>query len=414
MLNNSKEYQLLETIFFNENRSLSDIADILYIGSATIYRMVNRINRILKEDYQFYIETNPCRIVGSEEQIRYFFYVYFFEKYPTFEWPFPDIDEGAVNKFLKYILEILNEPVDFAYFNVFKVIVMVNYVRYKNGHYVEVDLDHEVIEGLMPNRKEHHHLYSHLEHLLKMNINEEFFEQIFAQYLQPGLYLSYEDFQERVEKDADLADDVEYMRHILDELSLKNELPFPNKELVLYELYITSLLEYKEPQSGYILYDRNNFFAKDLANEFPYFYQQMYESMKKFRARIGKPLDDDGINFYIYSIFSRWENIVSALRRKLTKIKVIVVSDRHVSHAQMLKDFIKYEFNEQIVIDIFDGVELTPQIMSQLDYDLIVSAFPLKKMDDLRYVYISNVPKFKDYTNIQKHLSEIISERITK
>lgn len=412
LLHNSDSYQLLETIFFNEHQSLTDIAEKLFISPATIYRMVKQINEILSEDYGFYIETNPCRIIGDEEKIRYFFYCYFFEKYPTFAWPFKNINERVIDKFLKEILEALQMPVDFAYFNVFKVIVMVNFIRYKNNNLIPIKSGAPLNRVFLPDREEYEQFYLYFEQTLDVKIDDELIWQVFRQYVQPGIFMTYENFLNTIENDSDLADEVLFIREVLETLAQNNEIEFKNIESTIYEMYITAKLEYMEPQSGYILYNRNTYFTNDLKNEFPVFYKQIYEGMKAFREKIGKPITEDGINFYIYSIFSRWENLVPELRRKLDKIKVLVISDRHFSHARMIKDFIEYEFSEQITIDIFSEMDLDQHTLAQLECDLIVSAFPLEEDIDVRNVYISNMPKYKDYVRIQEHIDDIIKKRI--
>lgn len=414
LLKHSKAYQLLETLFLNENCTLNKLSETVYISSSAIYRMINQLNPILKKDYGFYIETNPCRIVGSEEKIRYFFYRYFFERYPYFNWPFSSINEEGIDSFLKKLLEIMKIPVDFAFFRVFKVITMVNLTRYENKNFIDIDESDTQIDLFMPDQEMHSDFYRYYEHILKQKIDTEFVMQVFTQYVQPGIYLTYEDFIEETKRDADYLEKVEYLRGLFDDLASANNIEFKNQETVVYGLFGTAAIEYKEPQSGYILYNRNTYFAKDIKSEFPNFYRQLYEAMKKFRAKLNKPLTEDGIHFYVYTVFSRWKNIVPELRRKLDKIKVLVISDRYTAHAEMIKDFIDYEFNEQIEAVFFDGIDFTPKVLEKLEYDLIISSFTLESVENIRNVYISNVPKYSDYVKIQKHIDEIILERISE
>ena len=124
------------------------------------------------------------------------------------------------------------------------------------------------------------------------------------QYIQPGFSLSIENFYERVKEEKELGFQVEWLREQLKKLSTKHQLTFENIEEVVYLLFGTAHLEYMEPQSGHILYNRNKYFAEDIAHEFPNFYNDLYRIMKEFRQRIDKPITEDGIYIYMYTVFT--------------------------------------------------------------------------------------------------------------
>lgn len=187
-----------------------------------------------------------------------------------------------------------------------------------------------------------------------------------------------------------------------------------NREALMVGLFNTSHLEYQDPQSNYILYNRNQLFAEDISREFPQLYIDLYEGMKEFRKVLGKDTSEEGIAFFIYNVFATWKNLVPQLRQKIEKIRSIVISDRHRAHAEMIKDFIQYEFSEQVTVDFFIDLELNPEVLERLDYDLIVTTFTIDDLKTRRNLYIPNVPKYTDYQNIQHHIDEIIAERINK
>lgn len=164
-------------------------------------------------------------------------------------------------------------------------------------------------------------------------------------------------------------------------------------------------LEYQDPQSNFVLYRRNQLFTEDIQRNFPLFYEDL-------RDMLGRPNNEEGVAFFMYNIFAVWKNLVPQMRKKIPKIKTLVISDRHQAHAGMIKDFIEYEFSEQISSDFFSDMILTPEVIKELDYDLIVTAFAPDGLENIRSVYIPNVPNYDDYANIQKHIDEIIKERM--
>ena len=97
-------FQVLEKIFLNETKSVSQLADELFISVSTLYRIIKDINFKLKK-YDIRINTNPCMVIGNEKKIRYFAYQYFHERYSLLEWPFKDLDESIINNFLKIFID---------------------------------------------------------------------------------------------------------------------------------------------------------------------------------------------------------------------------------------------------------------------------------------------------------------------
>ena len=115
----------------------------------------------------------------------------------------------------------------------------------------------------------------------------------------------------------------------------------------------------------------------------------------------------------MHIIFIFWEDLLPELRRKFDKIKILVISDCHVSHSETIKDVIEYEFNEQIVVDVYSEMKLDHDVLKQLPYDLIVANFPLPALENQRTVYVEDLPTFFDLAKIRKQVDDIILERMT-
>ncbi len=130
-LRKSTAYNLLENIFLKKEMTVKEITQLLSLGSSTVYRLIDQINSFY-EDLGFKIATNPCRIVGNEKEIRYFFYNYFHAKYSNLYWPFENIDQDGLDHFLQFFIEYTETMSDFAYYNIFKTVSVVNLIRYKH------------------------------------------------------------------------------------------------------------------------------------------------------------------------------------------------------------------------------------------------------------------------------------------
>ena len=411
ILDHSMAFNLLENIFLNEKKTIAELTEVLYVSSSTIYRLVDLLNNRL-EDKNMHIETNPCRIVGSEEEIRYFFYNYFHEKYSSLAWPYKSINEKGLNMLLDFFIEFTNIEVDFAYYNIFKTVSVVNLIRYKHGHYIDtsniqINFD-DIISDLTAFQKH----FQYFEQTNGVKVDNTLIRQMFTPYISENFSLSYSRLIEKTKTNQKLLTEVNFWNQALDELSKRHQISLINKEELILNVINAAYLEYKEPRSGYILHNHNQEFASKIKSEFPKFYNSLYQVIKDYRQLIKKPLTSDGINFLIYIVFIFWEDLLSELRRKFDKINILVISDRHISHAKTIKDIIEYELNEQIVVHVYDEIKLDRVILNNLPYDIIVANFPLPSLENQRTVYIENLPTFFDLEKIKDEVNEIILKRM--
>lgn len=412
VLSQSMPYQLLEIIFFNETLSLTELSERLFTSSSTLYRMIDKINQHMSNiEFDFQIQTNPCRIIGDEKGIRYYYYQYFFEKYSRIEWPFETIPEKPFNELLMFFIDFTQMKTESAHFNIYKLTSAVNFVRFKNRHFIDMTDSRINFDEIMPNPEALADDIQFLENTLNIQFNNQFIHQLFSPYVQEGFSLNVERLFEKAKNDPKKKNELTFLSQTLDELSKTHNIALPNKEHVIWSLDNTAHLEYQEPQSGYILYNRNKLFAEAMTEEFPKFYNQLYKAMKSYRELIGKPIIEDGINFYVNTIFIQWEDLVKELRRKAGKVNVLVLSDRHTSHAQMLKDFITYEFNEQLDVSIYSEIELHKSILNKQNHDFIVTNSPLISNLNKPVVYIETVPTNQDIHKIQTTLEQVLADR---
>lgn len=411
ILHHSTAYNLLEIIFLEEHISVVDLIERLYVSSSTIYRLIDQINEVL-EERNFKIETNPCRIVGSESDIRYFFYNFFHEKYSGLEWPYPNLDENGLDLFLNFFIKFTHMDADFAYYNIFKTVSAVNLIRYKQGHFVNISNIHVNFDEIIPDLTVYQETFSYFEETNQVKVDNMLIQQIFTPYISEEFSLNYERLIEKTKTQQKLSAEVAFLDDMLEDLSKTHQLSLNNKETVLLNIMNAAYLEYKEPRSGYILHNHNLEFASKIESEFPFFYKNLYQATKNYRQLIGKPLIDDGIFFMMYTIFIFWEDLLPELRRKFDKIKILVISDQHVSHSKTIKDIIEYEFNEQIVVEVFNEMKLDSVVFKTLPHDIIVANFPLPVLENCRTVYVENLPTFFDLSKIRKQVDDIILERM--
>lgn len=412
---NSLAFRLLELIFFNEDYTVYEIADQLYLSISSLYRLINYINEVTIE-YGFQVDTNPCRIVGTERSIRTFFYRYFFEKYTTMDWPNlekkTEIQVDKIDHFLSYLINLPKLNLDFAYYNQLKTMVFINLLRYNRGYRVKVDYSKVNFQDLTSDLNVYRDAIEYFEKNFQMKANLDLMTQIFMPFAHERYSINYDTLLLKASRKTTIQKEVTYIETLLNELSVKHNIPIRNVENIVYHTHNSAFYEEFDPKAGFILYNRNAHFMGLIKEEFPRFYEDLYEAVKKYRKVARLKYTPDGMNYFMYVIFSHWDCLLIELRKKYKKVKILIISNRDVSHAKMLKDFITYEYGRRLIIDIYDDVFLTKDILEESDYDFIISNFPVSGLEAKVAIYVENIPTVSDYNKIGKEINHILLSRL--
>lgn len=409
-LEHSSAYQVLEGAFIYEGKSIDELEELLYISRSTIYRLIKKIN-LSTSKYDFKIQTNPIAIIGNEKNIRKFFYTYFYEKCSFKALPFFVKEEKTLDKFLKFHLQLTQLKDDFAYFEKFKTITAVNLARFQKNHHVETDHIELNFASAIPDLTPYADLFEEFEVVFQISYDDFAIKQIFTHYVDKEFSLTYEHLMHRAKQDEDIASEITKIREVLERVSKENNIPIPNIEKTISAFRNIIHLDYLEPDPGYILYNRDQCFIDELEENYPDFYRSLSSAIQELRAFYEKPPTQEGTNFYVYTVFTYWKGLVAELRRKTPKIRVMVISDRHFTHARMIKEFIDFEFSEQSDVEIYSSMELNYQILEELEHELIVTNFLIPEIEGKKTVYIKNLPTPRDLAELQNKMDKIIEER---
>lgn len=417
VLEQSMSFQLLEIILFNEQYAAHEIADQLFISMSTFYRMIDHINQVTK-DYGFQIETNPCRLSGDEDSIRLFFYTFIYEKYSALDWNHflkdVEIDMPTIDSLLYFFIDLMRIELDFAYYNLFKLFIVINLIRFKQGHFSNIDTESINIYAVFSDLNRHKDAIRYFEKHLKTKVDIHLLTQVFSPFIYDSYSINYNSLLAKAEKNRQLKEDISHIEQFFITLSTDNDIPIPNIEDLIYTFHNSTHLERYDPRANYILHDRNGQFMQTIKDEFPHFYKQLYKGIIAYQKYAGLSQSRRMLNYLMYIVVSNWEQLIRDLRRKYDKINLLIVSNRHISHAHMLKDFIEYEFGTRLMIHIYQGIFLTEEILEELEYDFVLANFPLPVLSSKNCLCIENIPTFNDLTKIQQEINEVILKRNKK
>ena len=410
ILDQSTIFTLLETIFFEETYSTFELADLLYVSPSTLYRMIDHINKRIRK-FNFQIQTNPCRFVGDEFAIRSFFINLFYEKYTRLDWVYKEYEE-ELDRLVLFIIDVVDFNIDFSLFNIYFLTTTVNYIRYKKGHLVTLEDSLFNTEELLILIKERPDELSYFEEKLLISFNCEMLKELFLPFVFNEFSISQERFEKKLKENKQMADSVKLLSQLLDNLSKKHLIPLINKDEIIFWLMNSAATKGYDPREGFILYDRNQHFIDTVREEFPFFYTDLRAGIKEFLELRKHPISEQSINYLMYLTYSYWKGLTLNLRKKHDKIKILIVSNRHPLHSNMIKDFIEYELSDHLEIEIFSDLRLSKDILEELDYHFIVANFPLPILETKKCLCIENIPTFQDLAKVRHEIDEIYLQRL--
>lgn len=409
ILRDNLAFQLLELIFFDESLMIKDLTEELHVSASTIYRTVNQINDYFSSNHQAQVESNPYRFVGNEPFIRNFYRVYFTETHTISEWPFPHIDEEDINQNFNRVLSLLPKDIeiDFAYYRTIKLTIMVNRIRYEHGHLIESTEHESNLFKLIFSLFKPFFIPKESKRTSNRDINIEYIYQVYDPYIRTGVIYNNKQLDKLRSKNSEVNDALAFLEDFLIRLSEKIDIPI-NMEEVLFSVFGTSSIEEHDPNSKYILYNRNKFFVHYLDKHFPIVSQHLQEGIVGFRKRLKKDLDTDKINMLVYTLFTYWDNLLTDLYRKFQKVSLLILSDGHFSHAKMIENLLRFELRNNININIYEDQDLSAEKLKSCNADLFISTFSLDTLTDKQVIVINHFPSANDILTIQSAINEII------
>lgn len=413
-LRQSLIFQLLEEIFFDESLTVNELANRLDSSQSTIYRAIEMINNYFSND-DCVVETNPCRMIGDEQFIRNFYRTYFNEGYTVFEWPFKNINEELTDERFNSILSLTSKGsdvddsfIDFAFYQSIKLMVSVNKTRYQHGHLIDTSQDESPFLKLLIKGLTTFVIPSRIQDSEDMPMNTEYIFQIYYPYLKRNGAFSVDALDKLRKKNKKINTALSYLEEKLTQLSkyLDIEIEIPQ---LLVSLYGTVFLEEHDPNGMYILYNRNKMFAQTVKQQFPFTYQNLYSAVVKFRELLKLEEDEEKSNYLFYILFTNWDNLLRDLYKSFNNLSILVLSDDHHSHADMIANRLSFELKPNIDIDTFNSRTLSTKLLQDSNYDMIVTTFKLPQLENKVVLMVEDYLTDKDVTlarSIVEHLVE--------
>ncbi|AUJ87419.1 helix-turn-helix domain-containing protein [Enterococcus sp. CR-Ec1] len=145
---NSLPYKLIYALLNESIRDLGEFADSNYISVASVRRVISRINNVLKGKNITIVKN---KIIGSEINIRAFFFCYFWEIHKGYEWPFDSqIKKDTIIRIHEKAYVKSGVLLNLSSYEQVYYLLAISFIRSKQKMYVESDAEFENLSANNP------------------------------------------------------------------------------------------------------------------------------------------------------------------------------------------------------------------------------------------------------------------------
>lgn len=401
VINNTLAYQLLEEIFFDETLTVEQLADILFVSPSTIYRTITQINEYFKANYDCYVEANPCRFIGNEQNIRLYYRTFFSEKYTIFEWPFRGTDEEEINSIFDKVLTLVSDdmPLDFAYYEDIKLVVMVNRIRYRHNHLLEKPEGESDTLNLI--LKVFSSVIVPLGFKVPGSISKEAFYQVFGPYVKKDVPRTFRQLA-KVRKRSDARGKALSFLHeslvkCAEQWKVSIDINYVTLGVINMAVNAKDIIN-----SDFLLFDRNKYFVMTFAKHFPDFYEAIHSIIVTFLEMLDIEPEEITINYILFTLIFYWYNLIPEYIERQLTVPIIILSDKHYFHSKFLKNILELQLPQTISIEIITQRSFNLNDVKQSEHEIIISTFPLVPIDNKEVIIIHDYPTEQDVANIKE------------
>ena len=399
---NSEAFQLLEKIFFNSETNIEDWEEEMFISESSLYRISNQLAASLAH-YGLSLQKRPCRVTNKNElHVRHFYANFFIEVYGMREWPFALNRRKMVNLAQQLLANFgydLNEvlTMHLAY------LLAVSFERMSQGFFTAVDNADQIGDELKQAFFQHEEGFNDLLKIIDLRLTERTVVDLINSiyFIKPLILdnLNLPSLKARLQQ---------FIGYIQTTMGLEIDEASKGKiESILTIIYL-SYTEY--PFNDFILFDRYEFNASAIRNNFPTFTHLVENGLQKMEAEMDFPWMTQFKNNVIFWLMVKWKGLPTILEDKKDKAKILVLSNLGSEHADLLAELINKNFGSKVTIDVYrDSIIFLDDsdLIKNSHYDFYVTTFLREDLPANKIIVIDAIPSDQDWGKLRRGINQV-------
>ncbi|MBO0475256.1 hypothetical protein IGL98_003233 [Enterococcus sp. DIV0840] len=407
-IENSVEFQLIETIFNNTFSTLPDLANYIYISTSTVKRIAYRVNKYLQTE-GFIIDLKKIQLVGDPYSICNFMQLYFQERY--------GISESLLSSNQLAILDLVNQQIisqfmpkeefqdiDFFLLNRLRIYTytIINLLKYNSENQLNGLPKREF--DIINDSHARDEFYSQFTLSLSSKNLNIFFYLIFSEQsvnsietirkltrLDRNALLKYQKIEiliQKIEKQMDC--------HCSDN-------DFDNIFIRLYNL------DYQIHGRTFILYNKEKEFFKNIEKLYGTLQIDLIHSLQAiFYAN---PYKEYIVYEALSILFMHWPQILDCLEYSTPKLKACLLFNSSFDYMNMLSERIDYYLRGR-----FSCTPIKVRTLEELEreasaYDCIITNIPQISIDTVPIIVIPLIPDAKSFDKLLIFYEDFFNNR---
>ncbi|MDZ5759248.1 helix-turn-helix domain-containing protein [Carnobacterium maltaromaticum] len=402
MLYRSREFQMIELIFFDESFTLETLSEELFISLSTLKRMIKRLNPIL-EKLNIQIATNPIKISGSETQICNFMIHYFEEKYIDEKSPFSETYQRTLREWILMLSGKMQQNLNYPDLKKVEMWIMVNLIRVRNGNLgepINFQLPKEI--KLATDSYFLDKFYT----VFGIAMNPSIVARLVYIFINGNFAFTYEQMLNIAAADPEKEKTVRQVENLLTSLKEELNLPLVKRDTLVKDLFNVVYLQYG---IVYILFNKHK-----------YFFKKVLKDNKKASSSIrgacedafaDKKFDENKIYSIAYVLVTHWEDMLSNLNRELPKIQIGLFFDTDLEYMDLLKKQLQYFFKDKVEIQIMNDLTFASFRENTAHYDFVLTNIVNLDSNGVPIITLPIYPSLQDWEKINELYQKICTNK---
>lgn len=399
----STEFQLLEYILFHPGCSVTELSEIFYQSTTTLYRLFAKMGPILEDQFGIELKTNPCSVEGPEINVRHFFAQLFTEKYVRDEWIFEGFSRSAVEHLIFHAESLMSFNTVYIPIRWLTNLLVVSLIRLRQGYDLEpLTWPFALIEG-----PESFQLSSDPDGPWLVERKE--MESIFAPFSVAHFAKDFHSLIEESKHDAYYQESYLAWNRVTDCIEELVGFEISNRKEVILNMHNVSQIAHLDLFGKIFFIERRLGFFERLMTTQGVLFDRLKQEIFQIQTHSDQLSDPDSITFLAYTFVAICEDLLLKIRLNKPKIKVLVVSNIDFFHANFMLQQIQFFTANQVMLQIYHGSYLTNELGQSIDHDIVVANIALPDYEYRPVLTVKDVLDDTDFASLHRMLRAILN-----
>lgn len=402
ILEESREFHLIEQVFTNEKETIESLSDKLFISLSTAKRMIKDINRILQKE-GFFIHGKPLSFLGDERKLTQFMSFYFSEKYFFLEEFMTDKQHSLITNLITSMMNKMGKTLNYPEFKRRAIWIYLNCLRLKNGHDLPMASESKYPYSVLYDKNFCDNFFT----VFEIHLTDKTIQQLFYILMSDYYVYNMEELRQLIRQAPRQKKLYQEIDAILNHISTDLNVPLEtgSREKLLIDLI--NIINLRGNRI-YVLYNRGEHFLFNLSASY-FNIQDIIEGYIK--DGFSFPLKEAEQNELTYILLTHWPELYKKIRSIELPVKVFLLIDADVELGLIIKEELETYTHYNIEVTILKTY--SKEQLSDISADsILITNIPGMRHVNCRLLCIEEFLNRRDWEEIDMMIEDLNAARL--